>query len=74
MLEMFFIVCLEIALLAVGALYVSNSLKNGMLNDSVAVRHKKRKELLKMPSIDQDPPSQELTKAIAPAPVAQEYL
>ena len=38
MLEIFFIICLEIALLAAAFLYVYNSIKKGTLNDSPAVR------------------------------------
>jgi hypothetical protein len=42
MLEIFFIICLEIALLAAAFLYVYNSVKKGMLNDSPAVRRAKQ--------------------------------
>ncbi len=64
MLEIFFIVCLEIALLAAAFLYIYNSLKKGVLNDSALVRHAKQEELLNISSINQGPPSQELVKAI----------
>ena len=56
MLEIFFIVCLEIALLATAFLYIYNSLKKGMLNDSAVVRHAKQEE-------------QELTKKPESCPV-----
>ena len=42
MLEIFFIICLEIALLAAAFLYVYNSVKKGMLNDSPSVRRSKQ--------------------------------
>jgi hypothetical protein len=42
MLEIFFIICLEVALLAAAFLYVYNSIKNGTLNDSPAVRLAKK--------------------------------
>ncbi len=45
MLEIFFIICLEIALLAAAFLYVYNSVKKGTLNDSPAVRRAKQAEL-----------------------------
>jgi len=45
MLEIFFIICLEIALLAAAFLYVYNSVKKGMLNDSPAVRRAKQDEI-----------------------------
>ncbi|UJR07131.1 hypothetical protein I4U23_011419 [Adineta vaga] len=45
MLEIFFIICLEIALLASAFLYVYNSIKQGTLNDSPAVRLAKQNEL-----------------------------
>jgi len=45
MLEIFFIICLEIALLAAAFLYVYDSVKKGTLNDSPAVRLAKQKEL-----------------------------
>ena len=45
MLEIFFIICLEIALLAAAFLYVYNSVKKGMLNDSPAVRRVKQAEI-----------------------------
>jgi len=45
MLEIFFIICLEVALLAAAFLYVYNSVKKGMLNDSPAVRRVKQAEL-----------------------------
>jgi hypothetical protein len=45
MLEIFFIICLEIALLAAAFLYVYNSVKKGMLNDSPAVRRAKLDEI-----------------------------
>lgn len=44
MLEIFFIVCLEIALLAAVLLYIYNSRRKGLLNDSPAKRNVKRKE------------------------------
>jgi hypothetical protein len=52
MLEIFFIVCLEIALLAAAFLYVYNSVKKGMLNDSAAIRQAKQKELRKVLTIN----------------------
>ena len=70
MLEIFFIVSLEIALLAATVLYVYDSRKKGMLNDSAVVRHAKQERLQKMPSVNQEPPSQELVTVIAPTPVA----
>ncbi len=72
MLEIFFIISLEIALLAAAFLYVYDSLKKGMLNDSAVVRHAKQERLENMPSVNQEPPSQELVTAIAPRPVAPE--
>jgi len=45
MLEVFFIICLEIALLAAAFLYVYNSIRKGTLNDSPAVRLAKQKAL-----------------------------
>ncbi len=45
MLEIFFIICLEIALLAAAFLYVYNSIKKGTLNDSPAVRLAKQAAL-----------------------------
>jgi MFS family permease len=45
MLEIFFIICLEIALLAAAFLYVYNSVKKGTLNDSPAVRRAKEAEI-----------------------------
>jgi Flp pilus assembly protein TadB len=45
MLEIFFIICLEIALLAAAFLYVYNSVKKGTLNDSPAVRQAKQAEI-----------------------------
>ena len=45
MLEIFFIICLEVALLAAAFLYVYNSVKKGTLNDSPTVRRAKQ-ELL----------------------------
>lgn len=45
MLEVFFIICLELALLAAAALYIYNSAKKGTLNDSPAVRAAKLAEL-----------------------------
>lgn len=45
MLEIFFIICLEIALLAAAFLYVYNSVKKGTLNDSPAVRRAKEEAL-----------------------------
>ncbi len=57
MLEIFFIICLEIALLAVVVLYFYNSRNKGMLNDSAVIRHAKKEELLKMTSINQEPRS-----------------
>jgi hypothetical protein len=45
MLEIFFIICLEIALLAAAFLYVYNSIKKGTLNDSPAVRKAKQDAL-----------------------------
>ncbi|CAF0855017.1 unnamed protein product [Adineta ricciae] len=45
MLEIFFIICLEIALLAAAFLYVYNSVKKGMLNDSPTVRRVKQAEI-----------------------------
>lgn len=45
MLEIFFIICLEIALLAAAFLYIYNSVKKGTLNDSPAVRAAKQAEL-----------------------------
>ena len=42
MLEIFFIICLEIALLAAAFLYIYNSVKKGMLNDSPSVRRAKQ--------------------------------
>jgi len=42
MLEIFFIICLEIALLAAAFLYVYDSIKKGTLNDSPAVRRAKQ--------------------------------
>jgi len=45
MLEIFFIICLEIALLAAAFLYIYNSTKKGILNDSPAVRAAKQTEL-----------------------------
>jgi uncharacterized membrane protein YciS (DUF1049 family) len=59
MLEIFFIVCLEIALLATAFLYVYNSLKKGMLNDSAVVRHAKQEEqeLTKVSTTIQEPSS-----------------
>ena len=45
MLEIFFIICLEIALLAAAFLYVYNSIKKGMLNDTPAVRRAKQAAL-----------------------------
>lgn len=54
-LEIFFIICLEIALLAAAFLYVYNSVKKGMLNDSPAVRKAKQDELEgKTPAIGDD--------------------
>lgn len=44
-LEIFFILCLEVALLAAAFLYVYNSVKDGMLNDSPAVRQAKQQLL-----------------------------
>lgn len=44
MLEIFFILCLELALLAAAALYIYNSVKQGTLNDSPAVRAAKEAE------------------------------
>lgn len=41
MLEIFFILCLEIALLAAAFLYIYNSIKKGMLNDPATVRRAK---------------------------------
>ncbi|CAF0916369.1 unnamed protein product [Rotaria sordida] len=49
MLEIFFIICLEMALLTVAVLYVYNTVKKGILNDSAAVRYAKR-ELVKTPT------------------------
>jgi hypothetical protein len=72
MLEIFFIVCLEIALLAAAFLYVYNFLKKGMLNDSAPIRHAKLEELQKMPTINQEPPSSELVEVITPTPMALE--
>ena len=45
MLEIFFIICLEIALLAAAFLYVYNSVKEGSLNDSPAVRRAKQEQV-----------------------------
>ena len=45
MLEIFFILCLELALLAAAALYIYNSVKQGTLNDSPAVRAAKLAKL-----------------------------
>ena len=45
MLEIFFIICLEIALLAAAFLYVYNSIKKGTLNDTPAVRRAKAEAL-----------------------------
>ena len=45
MLEIFFIICLELALLAAAFLYIYNSAKKGTLNDSPAVRAAKLAEL-----------------------------
>ncbi len=45
MLEIFFIICLEIALLAAAFLYVYNSIRKGTLNDSPAVRKAKQDAL-----------------------------
>lgn len=45
MLEIFFIICLEIALLASAFLYIYNSVKQGILNDSPAIRRERLKEL-----------------------------
>ena len=58
-LEIFFIVCLEIALLAAGLLYVYNSLRKGMLNDSATSRNDKQKEqeLQNMDTTKQEPSS-----------------
>jgi len=47
MLEIFFIICLEIALLAAAFLYVYNSVRKGMLNDSPAERQAKQEALEK---------------------------
>jgi len=44
-LEIFFIICLEIALLAAAFLYVYNSIKKGTLNDSATVRRAKQAAL-----------------------------
>ncbi len=74
MLEIFFIVSLEIALLAAAFLYVHDSLKKGMLNDSAVVRHAKQERLENMPSVNQKLHSQELVTVITPTPVAPEYL
>ncbi|CAF0894574.1 unnamed protein product [Rotaria sordida] len=41
-LEVFFIICLEIALLAAAFLYVYNSIKKGILNDSPSARRAKQ--------------------------------
>ena len=49
LLEIFFIICLEIALLAAAFLYVYNSVKKGMLNDSPAVRQPKLDDFNKNP-------------------------
>ncbi|CAF4142411.1 unnamed protein product [Adineta steineri] len=67
MLEIFFIVCLEIALLAAAFLYVYNSFKKGLLNDSPAVRQAKQEQLLKMSL-----PPQILVNAITSTPVVAE--
>ncbi|CAF1208347.1 unnamed protein product [Adineta steineri] len=67
MLEIFFIVCLEIALLAAAFLYVYNSFKKGLLNDSPAVRQAKQEQLLKMSS-----PPQIFINAITSTPVDPE--
>ena len=45
MLEIFFIICLEVALLAAAFLYVYNSVKKGLLNDSPAIRRAKQDEI-----------------------------
>jgi hypothetical protein len=45
MLEIFFIICLEVALLAAAFLYVYNSIKKGVLNDSPAIRRAKQEAL-----------------------------
>jgi hypothetical protein len=55
MLEIFFIVCLEIALLAAAFLYVYNSLKKGVLNDSAAIRHARHEELREMHTVNREP-------------------
>ena len=65
MLEVFFIICLEIALLAAAFLYVYNSVKKGMLNDSPAVRRAKQ-ELL-----DQKPNATVATLADSPVAGAE---
>jgi hypothetical protein len=44
-LEIFFIICLEIALLAAAFLYVYNSVRKGMLNDSPSVRRAKQEKV-----------------------------
>jgi hypothetical protein len=44
MLEIFFIICLEIALLAAAFLYIYNSIKKGILNDSPSVRRFKQEQ------------------------------
>ncbi|CAF0745450.1 unnamed protein product [Didymodactylos carnosus] len=45
LLEIFFIVSLEIALLAAAFLYIWNSIKGGVLNDSTSVRGKRLEEI-----------------------------
>lgn len=45
MLEIFFIICLEIALLAAAFLYVYNSVKEGTLNDSPTARRAKQERV-----------------------------
>lgn len=45
MLEIFFIVCLDVALLATALLYVWNSVKKGKCNDSAAIQIAEQHEL-----------------------------
>lgn len=73
-LEIFFIICLEIALLAAAILYIYNSLEKGMLNDSPAIRHARQEDLRKTSAVNQEPPPSELVKTIGPIAVALEYL
>jgi len=72
MLEIFFIICLEIALLAAAFLYIYNSLKNGMLNDSPAVRRAKQ-ELAKINSdISAEPSSTNGIKSLVNNPLSSD--